>query len=118
MRLEESGETHSDVVCSVENIQYPGPLRSAYSTSVELRGCTAFYSLGRDAQSRTSLCNTAFDLRSNRLNAFLPQAFAVVPNGNLKMRFKKQLRGVITEVPCLGLAATEAAFNFGIGHFQ
>ena len=37
-------------------------------------------------------------------------AFAVIPDPKLRLRFKRAMSGLITEVPCLGLTATEAAF--------
>ena len=40
-------------------------------------------------------------------------AFAIIPNLKIRLRFKKEMQGLITEVPCLGLTATEAAFNEG-----
>ena len=34
----------------------------------------------------------------------------VIPDPKLRLRFKRAMSGLITEVPCLGLTATEAAF--------
>ena len=34
----------------------------------------------------------------------------MIPDPKLRLRFKRAMSGLITEVPCLGLTATEAAF--------
>jgi cysteine-S-conjugate beta-lyase len=45
--------------------------------------------------------------------AGLSCAFVVIPNGNLRNRFKSAIRGIITEVNCLAYAACEAAYRDG-----
>jgi len=40
-------------------------------------------------------------------------AYLVIPDPVLRAKFKKEIRGIITEVNCMGYAACEAAYRFG-----
>lgn len=40
-------------------------------------------------------------------------AYAIIPNANVRLRFQRAMRGMITEVNCFGYAGCEAAYTHG-----